>query len=121
MGFRMLRLHGYEVNASAYHHFEKDGQFFCFVGQYSQGVTEMLSMYRASQILFPGEKILEEAQNFAFKFLRDKQDLEQVADRWLIAKDLVGEVRYYMDVPWYASLPRLETRYYIDLYGGDAD
>ncbi|KAL5701876.1 muconate cycloisomerase [Ranunculus cassubicifolius] len=113
MGFRMLRSHGYDVEAR--------GQFFCFLGQMSQGVTEMLSLYRASQVRFPGEKILEEANKFSSKFLKEKQDLGQVADRWLITKDLVGEVRYCLDVPRYASLPRLETRYYIDLYGGDDD
>ncbi|KAF5194223.1 Copalyl diphosphate synthase, partial [Thalictrum thalictroides] len=121
MGFRILRSHGYEVQANAFQHFEKEGQFFCFVGQTSQGVTEMLSLYRASQVLFPSEKILEEAKKFASKFLREKQDLGQVADRWIISKDLVGEVQYNLDIPLYASLPRLETRYYIDQYGGDDD
>ncbi|KAF5178096.1 Copalyl diphosphate synthase [Thalictrum thalictroides] len=121
MGFRMLRQHGYDVNASAIQHFERDGEFFCFVGQNSQGITEMLSLYRASQVLFPGETILEEAKSFSSKFLRKKQDLGQVADRWLITKDLAGEVKYYMDVPWYANLPRIETRHYIDQYGGDDD
>ncbi|KAF5189238.1 Copalyl diphosphate synthase, partial [Thalictrum thalictroides] len=121
MGLRMLRLHGYNVNGSALQHFERDGEFFCFVGQNSQGITEMLSLYRASQLLFPGEKILEEAKSFSSNFLRKKQDLGQIADRWLITKDLVGEVNYYMDVPWYANLPRIETRHYIDQYGGDDD
>ncbi|KAF9593733.1 hypothetical protein IFM89_024737 [Coptis chinensis] len=121
MGFRMLRLHGYDVNANAFQHFERDGQFFCFVGQTSQGITEMLSLYRASQVLFPKEQILQEAKEFASKFLREKQSLGQVSDRWIITKDLVGEVDYNMCVPWYANLPRIETRYYLDQYGGDDD
>ncbi|KAF5186866.1 Ent-copalyl diphosphate synthase protein [Thalictrum thalictroides] len=121
MGFRMMRLHGYDVNASAIQHFERDGQFFCFVGQNSQGLTEMLSLYRASQVLFPQESILEEAKSFSSNFLRKKQELGEVADRWLITKDLAGEVKYYMDVPWYANLPRIETRHYIEQYGGDDD
>lgn len=62
------------------------------MGQTSQGITEMLSLYRASQVRFPGENILEEANNFSSKFLRRKQDLGQVSDRWLITKDLAGEV-----------------------------
>ena len=28
---------------------------------------------------------------------------------------------YALDVPWYASLPRIETRFYIEQYGGEND
>ncbi|KAF9614680.1 hypothetical protein IFM89_019808 [Coptis chinensis] len=121
MGFRMLRLHGYDVNANAFQHFERDGQFFCFVGQTSQGITEMLSLYRVSQVLFPKEQILQEAKEFASKLLREKQSLGQVLDRWIITKDLVGEVEYNLCVPWYANLSLIETRYYLDQYGADDD
>lgn len=31
------------------------------------------------------------------------------------------QVGYALDVPWYASLPRLETRFYIEQYGGEED
>lgn len=31
------------------------------------------------------------------------------------------QVAYSLDVPWYASLPRVETRFYIDQYGGESD
>jgi len=33
----------------------------------------------------------------------------------------VVKVAYALDVPWYASLPRVETRFYIDQYGGESD
>lgn len=36
--------------------FEKDGKFFCFV---RQAVTGMLNLNRASQVMFPGEEILD--------------------------------------------------------------
>ncbi|KAK9161131.1 hypothetical protein Syun_007472 [Stephania yunnanensis] len=121
MAFRALRLHGYNVNADAFKHFERGGEFFCFVGQSSQGVTEMLSLYRASQVLFPGEKTLQEAREFTYKFLKTKLASGQMADRWIITKDLGVEVQCYLEVPFHASLPRIETRYYIDQYGGDDD
>ncbi|KAI8522907.1 hypothetical protein RHMOL_Rhmol13G0033300 [Rhododendron molle] len=79
MGFRLLRRHGYQVSANVFRHFEKDGEFFCFAGQSTQGVTPMYNLYRASQ------------------------------------------VGYALDVPWYASLPRVETRFYLDQYGGADD
>lgn len=31
------------------------------------------------------------------------------------------QVGYALDVPWYASLPRVETRFYLDQYGGADD
>ncbi|XP_068649228.1 ent-copalyl diphosphate synthase 1-like [Aristolochia californica] len=121
MGFRLLRLHGYEVSADAFRNFEKGGEFFCFAGQSNQAVTGLFNLYRASQVLFPGEKILDDARSFSYKFLREKQASSQLLDKWIIAKDLPGEVGFALDFPWYASLPRIETRYYLDHYGGEND
>ncbi|OVA05468.1 Terpene synthase [Macleaya cordata] len=121
MGFRLLRLHGHDVSAEVFQHFEKEGEFFCFRGQSNQAVTGMFNLYRASQVSFPGETILQEAKSFSSKFLRKKQASNQLLDKWIITKDLPGEVGYALDVPWYASLPRIETRFYIEQYGGDDD
>ncbi|CAJ2633133.1 unnamed protein product [Trifolium pratense] len=121
MGFRLLRLHGHQVSADVFKHFEKSGQFFCFPGQLNQAVTGMFNLYRASQVLFKGEKILEDAKNFSAKFLTKKRDDNELLDKWIITKDLAGEVGYALDVPWYASLPRLETRFYLEHYGGEND
>ncbi|XP_038974271.1 ent-copalyl diphosphate synthase 1, chloroplastic-like [Phoenix dactylifera] len=119
MGFRLLRLHGYHVSPDVFRHFEKEGSFFCFAGQSSQAaVSEMYNLNRASQVAFPGEKILEQAKDFSCRFLREKQASNQFLDRWIITKDLPGEVEYALDFPWYASLPRIEARLYIEHYGG---
>ncbi|GAB4840821.1 Gly-Xaa carboxypeptidase [Ancistrocladus abbreviatus] len=116
MGFRLLRLHGYQVSAS-----KKDGGFICFVGQSTQAVTGMYNLYRASQVQFLGENILEEARGFSSAFLREKQASYQLFDKWIISKNLAGEVQYALDIPWYANLPRVETRFYIEQYGGEDD
>ncbi|XP_057507462.1 ent-copalyl diphosphate synthase 1-like [Actinidia eriantha] len=121
MGFRLLRLHGRQVSADVFRHFEKGGDFFCFIGQSTQAVTGMFNLYRASQVLFPGEKILEDAKKFSSKFLREKRARNELLDKWIITKDLPGEVGYGLDVPWNASLPRLETRFYLEQYGGEDD
>ncbi|KAK3019598.1 hypothetical protein RJ639_005017 [Escallonia herrerae] len=121
MGFRLLRLHGYEVSADVFRHFENGGEFFCFAGQSNQAVTGMYNLYRASQVLFPREDILEDAKKFSFNFLREKQATNELLDKWIITKDLPGEVGYALDVPWHASLPRLETRFFLDQYGGEDD
>nr|A0A5P8DI15.1 RecName: Full=Ent-copalyl diphosphate synthase 1; Short=IjCPS1 [Isodon japonicus]QFP98577.1 ent-copalyl diphosphate synthase [Isodon japonicus] len=122
MGFRLLRLHGYEVSADVFRHFKSDGgEFFCFKGQSTQAVTGMYNLYRASQLMFPGENILVDAARFSANFLQLKRANNDLFDKWIITKDLPGEVGYALDVPWYASLPRVETRFYLDQYGGDDD
>ncbi|XP_044503416.1 (-)-kolavenyl diphosphate synthase TPS28, chloroplastic-like [Mangifera indica] len=121
MGFRLLRLHGFDVSADVFKHFEKGNEFFCFAGQSNQAVTGIYNLYRASQIMFPGEKILDNAKQFSVKFLREKQAANQLVDKWVITKDLPGEVGFALDVPWYASLPRIETRLFIEQYGGEDD
>ncbi|KAM3373697.1 ent-copalyl diphosphate synthase 5 [Capsicum galapagoense] len=121
MAFRLLRLHGYVVSADVFKHFESGGEFFCFVGQSNQAVTGMYNLYRASQLMFPGEKIFEHAKIFTSNFLREKRAQNQLLDKWIITKDLPGEVGYALDVPWYASLPRLETRFFLEQYGGEDD
>ncbi|KAK4418280.1 Kolavenyl diphosphate synthase TPS5, chloroplastic [Sesamum alatum] len=121
MGFRLLRLHGYEISADVFKHFEKGGEFFCFAGQSTQAVTGMYNLYRASQLIFPGETILVDAGKFAAKFLQQKRANNELLDKWIITKDLPGEVGYALDVPWYASLPRVETRFYLEQYGGEDD
>nr|AAB87091.1 copalyl pyrophosphate synthase [Stevia rebaudiana]AGM34858.1 ent-copalyl diphosphate synthase [synthetic construct] len=121
MGFRVLRAHGYDVTPDVFRQFEKDGKFVCFAGQSTQAVTGMFNVYRASQMLFPGERILEDAKKFSYNYLKEKQSTNELLDKWIIAKDLPGEVGYALDIPWYASLPRLETRYYLEQYGGEDD
>ncbi|XP_062145499.1 ent-copalyl diphosphate synthase 1 isoform X1 [Alnus glutinosa] len=121
MGFRLLRLHGHKVSADVFQNFRKGDEFFCFAGQSTQAVTGMFNLYRASQVVFPGEKILEDAKQFAFNFLREKQAANELFDKWIIMKDLPSEVGYALELPWFASLPRVETRFYIEQYGGEDD
>ncbi|XVF72401.1 hypothetical protein PTKIN_Ptkin12aG0118500 [Pterospermum kingtungense] len=121
MGFRLLRLHGYDISADVFRNFEKGGEFFCFMGQSNQAVTGIFNLYRASQVLFPGDKILEDAKSFSCNFLREKQAANELLDKWIITKDLPGEVGFALKIPWYASLPRVETRFFIEQYGGEDD
>ncbi|KAM3324454.1 hypothetical protein P3S67_005606 [Capsicum chacoense] len=121
MAFRLLRLHGYIVSADVFKNFESKGKFFSFVGQTSQTVTEMYNLFRASQLIFPEEKILNDAKKFTSNFLQEKQAQNQLLDKWIITKDLPGEVGYALDIPWYANLPRLETRFFLEQYGGEDD
>ncbi|KAL8151513.1 hypothetical protein V2J09_021321 [Rumex salicifolius] len=138
MGFRLLRLHGYNVSSvvivssklynvkygritGVFENFKKNGEFFCFVGQSTQAVTGMYNLFRASQLQFPDEEILEEAKHYSYNYLTQKKACNQLLDKWIIMKDLPGEVDYALNLPWYANLPRIETRFYIEQYGGGDD
>ncbi|KAH0739929.1 hypothetical protein KY290_038634 [Solanum tuberosum] len=121
MGFRLLRLHGYVVSTDAFKIFENKGEFFCVAGQTSQAVTGMYNLFKASQLMFPKEKILDDAKKFSSNFLQEKRAQNQLIDKWIITKDLPGEVGYALDIPWYANLPRLETRFFLEQYGGEDD
>ncbi|KAL0712623.1 hypothetical protein Bca4012_019601 [Brassica carinata] len=121
MAFRLLRLNGYKVSADVFKVFEKEGEFFCFAGQSNQAVTGMFNLYRASQLAFPREEILKNAKEFSSKYLQHKQEKGELLDKWIIMKDLPGEIGFALEIPWYASLPRVETRFYIEQYGGEND
>nr|UVC58043.1 CPS6 protein [Isodon rubescens] len=121
MGFRLLRMHGYDVSTDVFKQFEKAGEFCCFPGQSTHAITGMYNVYRTSQIMFDGEDILADAKNYSSTFLHQKRLANELVDKWIITKDLPGEVGYALDVPFFASLPRLEARFFLEQYGGDDD
>ncbi|TVU29579.1 hypothetical protein EJB05_21153, partial [Eragrostis curvula] len=121
MGFRLLRLHGYRVSPGVFKNFERDGEFVCYPGQSNQSVTATHNLYRAAQVAFPGEDELQRANTYSRAFLKERRASGKLKDKWVIAKDLPGEVAYALDFPWRASLPRIETRMYLEQYGGSAD
>lgn len=74
--------------------FEKDGEFFCFPRQSSQSVTAIYNTYRAAQVAFPGENdgVLRRAERYCRAFLQERRASNKLSDKWVIPKDLPGEV-----------------------------
>ncbi|GLJ48425.1 hypothetical protein SUGI_1022120 [Cryptomeria japonica] len=122
MALRILRLHGYNVSSDALKGFrDKNGEFFCFMGQTHRAVTDMFNVHRFSHVAFPGETIMEEARLFTHKYLTNAVQNVGTFDKWALKKDLQGEVEYVLKYPWHRSMPRLEARSYIEQYGGEND
>nr|QMW69083.1 terpene synthase 6 [Callicarpa americana] len=121
MGFRLLRMHGYDVDPNVLRNFKKDDKFVCYGGQMIESASPMYNLYRASQLQFPGEEILEEANKFAYEFLQEKLANNQLLDKWVISEHLDDEIRIGLGMPWYATLPRVEARYYLQHYAGAND
>ncbi|XP_022866153.1 copal-8-ol diphosphate hydratase, chloroplastic-like isoform X2 [Olea europaea var. sylvestris] len=121
MGFRLLRLHGFSVNPDVFTQFKNDNKFSCFGGQMIESATPIFNLYRASQVQFPGETILEEAKKFSYSFLQEKLASHHLVDKWIISEGLHDEIMKGLELPWYADLPRVEARFYIEQYGGATD
>lgn len=80
------------VCTEVFEHFRRGNEFFSFVGQSTEAVTGMYNLYRASQLRFPEETILEDANKYSSKFLGEKREANDLLDKWIVTKDLPGEV-----------------------------
>ncbi|MBA0766874.1 hypothetical protein Gotri_015870 [Gossypium trilobum] len=106
--FRLLRQHGYKVNQDV---------FACFMDEvgdikasHNQDCKGLLNLYEASYHLLEGETMLENARKLAAKLL--KQCLKVNNDHqylWML-------VEHALVLPLHWRMPRLEARWFIDVY-----
>lgn len=110
------------IYKDVFEHFEKDGELVVYPGQSNQSVSAMHNLYRAAdQAAFPGDGVLGRAKSYSRAFLQERRASGRLNDKWIISSGLPGEVAYALDFPWKASLPRVETRMYLEQYGGSAN
>nr|Q84KL6.1 RecName: Full=(-)-alpha-pinene synthase, chloroplastic; AltName: Full=(+)-(3S:5S)-alpha-pinene synthase; AltName: Full=Synthase I; Flags: Precursor [Pinus taeda]AAO61225.1 (-)-alpha-pinene synthase [Pinus taeda]AIF29190.1 (-)-alpha-pinene synthase [Expression vector pPPG2]AIF29192.1 (-)-alpha-pinene synthase [Expression vector pPPG1] len=115
LGLRTLRLHGYDVSADVLNHFKnQSGQFACTLKQTEDQIRTVLNLYRASLIAFPGEKVMDEAESFSAKYL--KEALQKIP-----VSSFSREIGDVLEYGWHTYLPRLEARNYIDVFGQDTE
>ena len=69
----------------------------------------MLSLYEASFLAMEGEGLLDEARHFAIQHLSEY--LKSNGDGIICSM-----VRHALELPLYWRMPRLEARWFIDLY-----
>jgi hypothetical protein len=98
----------------------KDGEFVVYPGQSNQSVSAMYNLYRAAdQAAFSGDDaVVQRAKAYSYAFLQERRASGNLNDKWIISSGLPSEVAYALDFPWKASLPRVETRMYLEQYGG---
>nr|F2XF97.1 RecName: Full=Alpha-humulene synthase; AltName: Full=Terpene synthase TPS-Hum; Short=PgTPS-Hum [Picea glauca]ADZ45513.1 alpha-humulene synthase [Picea glauca] len=115
LGLRALRLHRYNVSSGVLENFQdENGKFFCNLTG-DKRVRSMLSLLRASEISFPGEKVMQEAKAFTREYLT--QVLAGSGDVTDVDQSLLREVKYALEFPWYCSAPRWEAKSFIEIYG----
>jgi len=120
LGFRLLRLHRYNVSPVVLDNFkDADGEFFCSTGQFNKDVASMLSLYRASQLAFPEENILDEAKSFSTQYLREALEKSETFSAWNHRQSLSEEIKYALKTSWHASVPRVEAKRYCQVYRPD--
>nr|QIC19056.1 putative alpha terpinol/1,8-cineole synthase [Pinus nigra subsp. laricio] len=112
LGLRTLRLHGYPVSSSVLEQFKAEkGQFATSSIQTDQGeIRTIFNLFRASLVAFPNEKVMEQAQIFSTIYL--KEYLEKIP-----LSSLSRQIEYVMEYGWHTTLPRLEARHYMDVFG----
>lgn len=69
----------------------------------------VLCLYEASYLCVQGESTLEQARDFAHRHLG--KGLEQNIDQ-----NLAIEVKHALELPLHWRMPRLEARWFIDVY-----
>nr|O24475.1 RecName: Full=Pinene synthase, chloroplastic; AltName: Full=(-)-(1S,5S)-pinene synthase; AltName: Full=Agg-pin1; AltName: Full=Beta-geraniolene synthase; Flags: Precursor [Abies grandis]AAB71085.1 pinene synthase [Abies grandis]AIF29188.1 pinene synthase [Expression vector pAPG2]AIF29194.1 pinene synthase [Expression vector pAPG1] len=116
LGLRTLRLHGYPVSSDVFKAFKgQNGQFSCSENiQTDEEIRGVLNLFRASLIAFPGEKIMDEAEIFSTKYL--KEALQKIP-----VSSLSREIGDVLEYGWHTYLPRLEARNYIQVFGQDTE
>jgi HPt (histidine-containing phosphotransfer) domain-containing protein len=71
---------------------DSNGHFFCSAAHFNKDVASMLSLYRASQLAFPGENILDEAKSFTSKYLKEALEKSETFTSWNNKQNLSEEV-----------------------------
>ena len=74
---------------------DSNGHFFCSAAHFNKDVASMLSLYRASQLEFPGENILDEAKSFTTEYLRKALEKSKTFSAWNKQQNLSQEVTAY--------------------------
>ncbi|XAR68587.1 (-)-alpha-terpineol synthase [Bertholletia excelsa] len=106
--FRLFRQHGYHTSQEVFNNFRDE--MGTFKAYRSEDIKGLLYLYEASYLLMEGENILEDAREFSTRIL--KQSLE----RKEIDEYLALLVSHALEVPLHWRVPRLEARWFIDVY-----
>ncbi|KAF1001911.1 hypothetical protein AG4045_023791 [Apium graveolens] len=108
--FRLLRQHSFDVPQEIFKEFmDESGKFKASLSKDMKG---MVSLYEASYLSIKKEKIMDEAQDFATKHMKDYiNDINSTKD-----ENLIKLVSHALEFPQHWREPRQEARWFIDFY-----
>ncbi|KAK6144054.1 hypothetical protein DH2020_020874 [Rehmannia glutinosa] len=107
--FRLLRQHGYKISTEVFRNFmDETGNFKTTL---CNDIKGLLSLYEASNLSMEGEIILDAAKEFATQHLKQKLDQNNI-----INENIAEEIAHVLELPLHFRMPRLESRWFIDVY-----
>ncbi|KAL6136845.1 hypothetical protein ACLB2K_062140 [Fragaria x ananassa] len=109
--FRILRQYGISISSDLFNQF-RNGEG-SFKDSLSNDVEGLLSLYEASHLGMPGEDVLEEANSFSSKKL--KQSMSTI----LNDDNLLKRVEQSLETPVHWRMPRIEALNFISMYERD--
>ncbi|KAK3003869.1 hypothetical protein RJ639_019209 [Escallonia herrerae] len=106
--FRLYRQHGFDVPQDVFNCFKDEARNFklCLC----EDTRGMLYLYEASYLSVRGEDLLDEARHFTAKHLTESLK-DQKMDQ-----NLATFVSHALELPLHWRMPRLEARWFIDVY-----
>ncbi|KAL6987008.1 lysase [Sarracenia purpurea var. burkii] len=108
--FRLLRQNDYDFPQEVFKNLKDETLNFKACN--FEDIKGLLQLYEASYLSFEGESILEEARDFSTKILKHSLKIKKDIDD----EDLVVLVRHALELPLHWRMPRLEARWFIDVY-----
>ncbi|KAL4193730.1 hypothetical protein AMTRI_Chr06g178270 [Amborella trichopoda] len=116
LAFRLLRMHGYNVSPSRFCWYLDNMEIRSHVEEnYEEYLSSMLSVYKASHLMFDREIELEKARSFS-KMLLEKAMSNNIWENFSTVYNLQDEIKYELRVPWLARLDHLVHRRHIERF-----
>ncbi|XP_030528950.1 S-linalool synthase-like [Rhodamnia argentea] len=112
--FWLLRMHGYSVSPSSICWFlDREEVRDRIEKHYEHFSSVFLYIYRASNLMLPGERQLEEARAFSKKFL-EKIASGGTRDGSIVSSSHCRMIEHELGLPWMARLDHLEHRMWME-------
>ncbi|CDY15000.1 BnaCnng04030D [Brassica napus] len=106
--FRLLRMNGYNVSPDSFCWFLNDEEIQDHLKTNIEHLfLVMLSVYRATDLIFPGESELEKAKEFSRKLLEKNEFIDEI----MVSS---SHIKHEMSTPWMARLKHLDHRMWIE-------
>ncbi|CAA7015168.1 unnamed protein product [Microthlaspi erraticum] len=103
LAFRMLRMHGHDVSPRSFCWFMNDIETRNHLERnLDSSVPVILSVYRATDLMFPGEHDLEDAREYTRKLLERSRSIDEKM------------IKHELSTPWIARLKHLDHRMWIE-------
>nr|WJJ50357.1 diterpene synthase 3 [Cephalotaxus harringtonia] len=117
-GFRLLRMYGYNVSSDVLENNKAEAKELCKLSGNENGgsLVDILSLYRCSQVNFPGESVMPEIGAFTKDYLVKFLQSNNFSQAQAVKENLRQEIEYALFARWNRNMPRLMFRNNIEVF-----